>query len=63
MIKPACHISQGLLIHTSETIKFFLEKIMTHLTCCCISYSSVFQSVPQLLCCLEADKLVVDIPA
>ncbi|KAJ0836770.1 hypothetical protein HanRHA438_Chr16g0770751 [Helianthus annuus] len=63
MIKSACHISQGLLIHTSETFEFFLEKIMTHLTCCCISHSSVFQSIPQLLCCLEADKLMVNILA
>ncbi|KAJ0577569.1 hypothetical protein HanIR_Chr05g0237481 [Helianthus annuus] len=61
MIKPACHISQRLLIHTRETVGFFLEKIMTQLTCCFIPYLSGLQRVPQLLRCLEADKLVVDI--
>ncbi|KAJ0859473.1 hypothetical protein HanRHA438_Chr13g0613041 [Helianthus annuus] len=61
VIKPACHVSQRLLMHARETVKFFLEKIMTQLACCFIPYSSGFQPVPQLLRCLETDKLVVDI--
>ncbi|KAJ0453435.1 hypothetical protein HanIR_Chr15g0729331 [Helianthus annuus] len=61
MIKPTCHISQRLLIHTREAVEFFLEKIMTQLTCCFIPYPSGLQRVPQLFRCLETDKLMVNI--
>ncbi|KAJ0879716.1 hypothetical protein HanRHA438_Chr10g0454731 [Helianthus annuus] len=61
MIEPTCHVSQGLLIHACETVEFFLEQIMTQLTCCFIPYSSGFQTVPQLLRSLEADKLMIDV--